>query len=168
MAKRKKKMQLLPWAPAVRTASLIMTFGDHKGEAMGTIPSQYLCWLICNNVRNGIKIPNENPVCAFYCAQIELDRRAPLVPLLRVLPKVLDKLSMRCIEVWKQSRGPNEGLYSWAERLCLEAEQHVLKEYDNVTRLDSNGLHEIELGGIRWILQVDEVFSTLVDVNLPQ
>jgi len=168
MAKRKKKNQLIPWAPPVRTASLIMTFGEHEGEAMGTISAQYLCWMITNNIRKGIQIPNEKPVSAFYCARIELDRRAPLIPLLRVLPKALDKLSMRCIEVWKQSRGPGEGLYSWAERLCLEAEQHVLKEYDNVTRLDPDGLHEIELGGIHWILQLDEVFSTLVDVNLPR
>lgn len=145
-----------------------MTFGEHKGDTFGSLPARYLAWIINNNIRKGIIIPNEKPVSAFYCAQVESDRRAPLVPLLRVLPKALDKLSMRCIEVWRQSRGTNEGLYSWAERLCLEAEQHVLKEYDNVTRLDPNGLHEVELGGIFWILQVDEVFSTLVDVNLPQ
>ena len=123
MAKKQRKKRtprdtFHPWAPAVRTANLVMTFGRHEGETFGSMPAQYLCWIITNNIRQDVKIPNERGVPAFYCAQKELDRRAPLIPLLKVKIEALDKLSLRCVDVWRESSEPGEGMYSWAERIC--------------------------------------------------
>lgn len=97
------------------THNLICDFGRHKGERYTRIPISYLKWMInSNHDKKAI-------------AEAELKRRGTVTPDLELSGHAIDKASLRCLEVWKNTRNENEGLHAWLLRMSAEAMKHGME-----------------------------------------
>jgi uncharacterized protein (DUF3820 family) len=93
----------------INTHNLICDFGKHKGEPYTRLPVGYLTWMVnSNHSRADI-------------AEAELKRRGTVMPELDISGHAIDRASLNCRKIWHQSRGENEGLHAWLQRICKEA-----------------------------------------------
>ena len=93
----------------IDTHGVRMEFGKHKGELITRVPLQYIRWL-CNT-----------PTMQSDLARAELARRGGKMPEVEISGHALDNASLRVWGTWKETRGHQEGLYSWLCRMTLEA-----------------------------------------------
>ena len=106
-----------------------MENGKHEGERITRVPMSYLRWM----VRAG------HPQAEY--AQAELDRRGAAMPDIEISAHAIDRLSLRCRDVWHQTRKGDEGLYTWAARMALAAWQQG--------KTDGRYAH----AGITWVIE---------------
>lgn len=92
-------------------------FGKHKGELWTRVPVSYLRWIV--NVKLDATNKNRQRVCDI--ARAELKRRGSKLPKVELSGHAIDNASLRILDVWLALRNKNEGLYSWLERITLEA-----------------------------------------------
>lgn len=93
----------------MNTHGITIDFGKHKGELFTRLPLSYLRWMI-----------NENAPMADY-AKAEFDRRGDTMPKVELSGHAIDNASLRVRKIWHETRGKDEGLYSWLQRVTLEA-----------------------------------------------
>jgi hypothetical protein len=89
-----------------------MEFGKHKGELITRVPVSYLKWMI-----------NEKTL-QWAIAKAEFERRGDTMPKVELSGHAIDNASLRVVKIWLQTSEPDEGLYSWLQRMTLEAIEH--------------------------------------------
>lgn len=100
---------------ALDTHHVRINYGKHKGELLTRLPLSYLRWMV-----------NENAPMADY-AKAELDRRGNTMPTVELSGHAIDRASLRVRKIWHQTRGKDEGLYSWLTRMVHEAQERGTK-----------------------------------------
>lgn len=88
-----------------------INYGKHKGMLITRIPISYIRWMI-----------NEKAPM-WEIAQIEFERRGDTMPKIELSGHAIDNASLRVRKIWHETKYENEGLYSWLQRICLEALQ---------------------------------------------
>lgn len=88
---------------------ITLSFGKYEGELITRIPVSYLKWMINN------KTPQ-----AFY-AKAEFERRGDTMPLVEISGHAIDNASLRVQSIWHETSEKGEGLYTWLQRITLEA-----------------------------------------------
>jgi hypothetical protein len=124
---------------STNTHGVTINFGKHKGELFTRLPVSYLRWMI-----------NENaPMVEF--AKAEFERRGDTMPKVELSGHAIDNASLRVRKIWHETRGEDEGLYSWLMRMTLEAMQHGEK-------LESG---KIKYRGMKFVIAQGEEFPSL-------
>jgi len=114
----------------------------HKGELFTRLPVSYLKWMINN------KAPQHD------VARAEFERRGDTLPKIELSGHAIDNASLRVLKIWHETRGNNEGLYSWLQRVTLEA-------IENGVRLDSG---KIKYLGMKFVVVEGAEFPVLKTV----
>lgn len=117
-------------------------YGKHKGELFTRLPRGYLVWMI-----------NEKAPM-WEVAKAEFERRGDTMPKVELSGHAIDNASLRVRKIWHQSRGKDEGLYSWLQRMTLEAIEKGVYVEDG----------KIEHMGVKWVIAQGEEFPTLKTV----
>jgi hypothetical protein len=89
-----------------------VSFGKHKDELITRVPVSYLKWMINE------KTPQ------YEVAKAEFERRGDTMPKVELTGHAIDNASLRVRKIWHETRGKDEGLYSWLQRMTLEAIEH--------------------------------------------
>lgn len=89
-----------------------INYGKHAGELFTRLPVSYLRWMI-----------NENVPMADI-ARIEFDRRGDTMPKVELSGHAINNASLRVRKIWHETRSDDEGIYSWLQRMTLEAMEH--------------------------------------------
>jgi len=91
------------------THGVTVTFGKHKGELMTRVPVSYLRFMINNNT------PQSD------LARAEFERRGDTMPKIELSGHAIDNASLRVRRTWHETKNEGEGIYSWLQRITLEA-----------------------------------------------
>jgi len=129
----------------INTHGMICDFGRHKGVLYTRLPVSYLKWMVRNNHHKK------------DIAESELKRRGTVTPTLDISGHAIDRASLQCIEMWKATSSPDEGLHAWLARMS----QLVLG-----AGLDKDGRGY--RNGIRFVFDVDgewPVLKTVIKIN---
>lgn len=110
---------------APNTHNVTMPFGKHKGELLTRVPVSYLRWM-ANETSMDVKWQE--------LAKAEWERRGDTMPEVELSGHAIDRASLRVRKSWhRTAKSPDEGLYSWLQRMTLEAIQSGEKgKEDNV------------------------------------
>lgn len=95
----------------MNTHGLRIDFGKHRGELFTRLPVSYLRWMINE------KAPQ------WEVAKAEFERRGDTMPKVELSGHAIDNASLRVRKIWHETRGQDEGLYSWLQRMTLEARE---------------------------------------------
>ncbi len=123
----------------MNTHGVFITYGKHKGELFTRLPVSYLRWMI-----------NEKAPLHEY-AKAEFDRRGDTMPMVELSGHAIDNASLRVRKIWHNDRGQDEGLYSWLQRVTLEALKDGVK-------LESG---KIKYKGMKLVIAEGEEFPSL-------
>lgn len=93
----------------MNTHGVTLSFGKHKGELLTRVPVSYLKWMI-----------NSNTKMADY-AKSEFERRGDTMPIAEISGHAIDNASLRVRKIWHEDKNQEEGIYSWLQRVTLEA-----------------------------------------------
>jgi len=91
------------------TQGVRIDYGKHKGELITRLPISYIRWMM-----------NERTPMWEY-AKAEFERRGDTMPKVELSGHAIDNASLRVRKIWHEDRGKDEGLYSWLQRVVLEA-----------------------------------------------
>ena len=127
---------------SLNTHGVTIPYGKHKGELITRLPVSYLNWMI-----------NKNADMADY-ARAEIDRRGHKLPEIELSGHAIDNASLRVRKIWHETRGKDEGLYSWLIRITLEA----IRKGE---RLESG---KIKYLGMKLVVEQGEEFPVLKTV----
>lgn len=132
---------------SINTHNLIVDFGKHKGERWTRLPLSYLKWLINENTQwKNIAIS-------------EMERRGTSMDDMKNLEisgHAIDRASIFCAKIWKQTRKREEGIHAWLFRMA------TLALTDGKTSgADADVRHYI---GIKWVFSFGEIYPTLKTV----
>lgn len=94
---------------SVNTHGVVLNYGKHKGMLLTRVPVSYLRWMI-----------NEKAPMADL-AKHEFERRGDTMPKVELSGHAIDNASLRVRRTWHETRRDEEGLYSWLQRITLEA-----------------------------------------------
>lgn len=96
----------------MNTQGIKIPFGKHKGELLTRVPISYVRWMV-----------NETGMSAEWrgLAKAEFDRRGDTMPKVEISGHAIDNASLRVRKIWHETRGEEEGIYSWLQRITLEA-----------------------------------------------
>ncbi len=89
-----------------------LTFGKFKGELITRVPVSYLKFMINSGT------PQSD------VARAEFLRRGDTMPKVELTGHAIDNASIRCRKRWHETKKTDEGLYSWLQRMTLEAIEH--------------------------------------------
>lgn len=124
----------------MNTHGLKISFGKHKGQLFTRLPVSYLKWMI-----------NEKTI-EHEIAKAEFERRGDTMPAVELSGHAIDNASIRCRKIWHESKlSDDEGLYSWLQRLTLEALKDGVK-------LESG---KIKYLGMKFVIHQGEEFPVL-------
>jgi len=121
------------------THGVKINFGKHKGDLFTRLPVSYLKWMVNS------KAPMAD------IAKAEFERRGDTMPLVELSGHAIDNASLRVRKIWHEDRGDEEGLYSWLQRVTLEAIKHGKK-------LESG---KIKHKGMKLVIEQGEEFPVL-------
>jgi hypothetical protein len=97
---------------AVNTHGVTLTFGKHNGELLTRVPVGYVKWMMNKpDMEEGWR----------NLARAEFERRGDTTPTVELSGHAIDNASLRVRKIWHETRGRDEGLYSWLSRITLEA-----------------------------------------------
>jgi len=116
-----------------------IAFGKHKGELFTRLPVSYLKWMINNKTQD------------WEIAKAEFDRRGDTMPVVELSGHAIDNASIRVRKTWHETKNDGEGLYSWLQRMTLEA-------IEKGEKLDSG---KIKYKGMKFVIVEGEEFPTL-------
>lgn len=131
------------------TQNVTIPFGKHKGTLVTRLPLSYLRWLA-----NEVKMDEEWKTLA----KAELERRGTALPTLELSGHAIDRASLRCRKTWHETRGEEEGLYSWLMRVAGEALATPQTGEDGTGAVKHRHL------GIQFVFQQGEEFPVLKTV----
>ena len=95
----------------MNTHGLKIDYGKHKGELFTRLPVSYLRWMVNE------KAPQ------WEVAKAEFERRGDTMPKVELSGHAIDNASLRVRKIWHETRGKDEGLYTWLQRMTLEARE---------------------------------------------
>ena len=127
---------------AINTHGVTMSFGKHRGELLTRVPASYLRWMVNE------KSPMHEQ------ARAEIERRGHKLPEVELSGHAIDNASLRVRKIWHETRGKDEGLHSWLQRVTLEA-------LEKGERLDSG---RIKYLGMKLVIEQGEEFPVLKTV----
>lgn len=132
----------------INTHNAYIEFGKYQGQRVTRLPVSYLTWAIAQNA--GAKVKTESGVFPFcHVARAELKRRGERIQNMDVSAHAIDRLSLRYHSQWCNCRNPEEGIFSWAQRVALEA-------WENREKLGGTKEGEtwtIDWTGIKWVIE---------------
>lgn len=114
-------------------------FGKHKGELFTRLPISYLKWMINNKTE-------QHEIAAH-----EFDRRGCTMPVVELSGHAIDNASIRVLKHWQESKEASEGIYSWLQRMTLEA-------IDQGDKLESG---KIKYNGMKFVIEQGAEFPVL-------
>ena len=123
----------------MNTHGVRINFGKHNGELITRLPISYIRWMINSRSR------------MWEYAKAEFERRGDTMPKVELSGHAIDNASLRVRKIWHETREEDEGLYSWLQRMALEAIEHGEK-------LDSG---KIKYKGMKFVIHAGEEFPTL-------
>lgn len=126
----------------INTHGVRIEFGKHAGELFTRLPRGYLVWMIDQRTRD------------WEIAKAEFERRGDTMPKVELSPHAIDNASLRVRKIWHETKEENEGLWTWLQRMTLEA-------IENGERLESG---KIKYQGMKLVIKEGEEFPTLVTV----
>lgn len=103
----------------LNTHNLVVDFGKHKGTLWTRLPVNYLKWLANQTgyERPNSKLDNKN----VELAKAELKRRGTVTPRIDISTHAINRASLHLLNQWSEREDRSEGLYSWLERIAVEA-----------------------------------------------
>ena len=114
----------------LNTHNKTLNFGKHRGELWTRVPNNYLRWL--SNQPEELPGMEENK----ELARAELERRGTRSSgEVEISKHAIDTASLRVRKIWHQSRGENEGLYTWLSRIANEAVEGVNDKPERIKHL---------------------------------
>lgn len=122
----------------MNTHGLTISFGKHKGELFTRLPVSYLRWMINEKTRD------------WEIAKAEFERRGDTMPKVELSGHAIDNASLRVRKTWHETRRDDEGLYSWLQRVTLEAIERGVASDDRIEYL-----------GMRFVIAQGEEFPVL-------
>lgn len=126
----------------MNTHGLTIEFGKHRGELFTRLPVSYLKWMINNGT------PQSD------IAQAEFERRGDTMPKVELSGHAIDNASLRVRKIWHETRNEDEGIYSWLQRMTLEA-------LESGERLDSG---KIKYQGMKFVISEGAEFPVLKSI----
>lgn len=123
----------------MNTHGLKIEFGKHKGELFTRLPVSYLKWMINGKVQQ------------WEIAKAEFERRGDTMPKVELTGHAIDNASIRVRKIWHETKHKDEGIYSWLQRITLEA-------LESGRRLDSG---KIKYLGMKLVIEEGEEFPVL-------
>lgn len=123
----------------INTHGVTINYGKHKGELVTRLPASYLRWMV-----------NENAPMSDY-ARAEIERRGHRLPEIELSGHAIDNASLRVRKIWHETRGDDEGLYSWLMRVTLEA-------IEKGERLESGKIKHLNM---KFVVEDGEEFPVL-------
>lgn len=87
----------------------VLSIGKYAGFPLSRIPADYLNWMVS-------KDHSEKVV-----AEKELERRKSLANEVEITAAAIDRASLSCLQEWRRTRNPREGLHAWLLRLSKAA-----------------------------------------------
>lgn len=139
-----------------------LKFGKYKGKLFTRVPVGYLTWLFAGGVTGPVELHGGEIVKAHEAAEAELLRRGKRVDV-EVSGHAIDRISWHGMDAWRSTRKPNEGLFTWAQRMTLEALDSRKAEGKGLP--ESEGLR-INWNGLIWVVRTDQlvpVLKTVID-----
>lgn len=127
----------------MNTQGLRLSFGKHKGELFTRVPISYLRWM-CNEEN----VPQKD------IAKAEFERRGDTMPKVELSGHAIDNASLRVRKIWHETKEKSEGLYTWLQRMVLEA-------WENGEHLESG---KIKYKGMRLVIKQGEEFKSLLTI----
>jgi hypothetical protein len=124
---------------AINPHGVTISFGKHKGELFTRLPRSYIRWMINE------KTPQ------YEVAQAEFERRGDTMPKVELSGHAIDNASIRIWKTFQARKDKQEGLYSWLQRMTLEAIKHGEPMGD--------GIHWYK--GMKFCIAEGEEFPTL-------
>jgi hypothetical protein len=125
---------------------VVLTFGKHNGELLTRAPIGYVRWLTNQ--------PTLDPKWRDL-AKAEFERRGDTYPKVELSGHAIDNASLRVRKIWHETcLNADEGLYSWLQRVSLEALDHGEK-------LESGKIRHL---GIKFVFEQGEEFPVLKTV----
>jgi hypothetical protein len=92
------------------THGVMLTFGRHKGTLLTRVPVSYLRFMINERTQQ------------WELAKAEFERRGDTMPKVELSGHAIDNASLRVRKIWHETAlDEEEGLYSWLQRVTLEA-----------------------------------------------
>ena len=86
-----------------------LSFGKHRDKLITRVPVSYLKWMINE------KTPQ------YEVAKAEFKRRGDTMPKVELTGHAINNFSLRCLGIWQEWHKDGEGIYSFMERITLEA-----------------------------------------------
>ena len=126
----------------LNTHGVKVEFGKHRGELLTRVPAGYLRFMV-----------NQNTPQADL-ARAEVERRGHKLPEVELSGHAIDNASLRVRKIWHETRGKDEGLYSWLSRMTLEA-------LEKGERLEGG---KIKYLGMKLVIEQGEEFPVLKTV----
>lgn len=123
----------------LNTHGLTINYGKHKGELFTRLPVSYLRWMI-----------NEKSQM-WEVAKAEFERRGDTMPKVELSGHAIDNASIRVRKIWHETKNEGEGIYSWLQRVTLEA-------LESGKKLESG---KIKYLGMKFVIAEGEEFPTL-------
>lgn len=140
-------------------------FGKYDGELVTRMPYSYLVWGITVQHTGCVEMA-EGWIADFKdVAKAEIKRRGERIPGVDVSSHAIDRISVRCLRKWRKSREGNEGIYTWAQRMTMEAlDAYVAKEALG-EKDEKMGVITILHNNIRWVILMDLAIPILKTVK---
>lgn len=91
------------------THGMICDFGKHNGEPYTRLPVSYLKWMV--NSGHSRK----------HIAEAELKRRGTVTPDMDISGHAIDRASLNCLDIYRNTRNQDEGIHAWLSRMADEA-----------------------------------------------
>lgn len=155
----------------IDTQNLLMPLGKHRGERVTRIPVNYLNWAYSVSMNAPIKLKDNTVVPFHKVAKAEIERRGERVQDFDVSAHAIDRLSLKFLRIWQETRKEDEGIYAWAQRMVSEAYKLYTAAKSNLaqpvpnlspTILEEKNKVTVELHGIKWVIQTDLAIPVLL------
>jgi len=148
----------------LNTHDAIVEFGKYSGKRLTRIPVGYLKWAVGVGAGGNVRLKDGTMVKMFEAAKAEMERRGERLENVDISGHAIDRISQHHLEFWKEMRKPDEGMYSWAQRMVLELLDHVRKEDGTYADVD-DGKIVVDGGAVKWVIQVDLEIPALITVK---
>jgi len=86
-----------------------LEFGKWEGSLITRVPVGYLRFMVNHQTKQ------------WELASAEMIRRHSTMPTVELSPHAIDNASLRVRKRWHETRGKEEGLFAWLQRVTLEA-----------------------------------------------
>lgn len=139
-------------AEPLNTHNVKMPFGKHKDQPLTRVPVSYLRWMA--NDMTADKQLDGVPWATW--AKTELERRHHQMPQVELSPHAIDNASLRVRKIWHDTRGPEEGLYTWLARMVLEGMKDGERRED-----PTDSALSIHYKGLKLVIHQGEEFPVL-------